>query len=239
VTFFDSAGEVIFDGPLSLVADMSTSGVSPSFTALFSSYYPPGENYPATLEVKALSSLGVASEPITITVTNEIPIVGEGEYCDEFGGLASCDGSLYCIENTCTSSGDLSAECPEDYTVNELTLGVTVSGDNSGSELTGGGTCGGGGPSDYYSFTAEVAGDYSVTLTGLNSEVDTLLVVREYCAYAGEAFELACNDDIDVSNSNYNSSVTLSLVEGQTVYVIADSYDGISTGPYELTVTAN
>ena len=240
ITIYDAAGNDIFGQSFTFGADMSTSGEVPSFTAITVAGYPEENTAPpATIEVSAVSSFGESSEPITLTVSTEIPSAAEGEYCDGRSGIAACAEGIYCVESACTNEENLISECPEENAATELTLGATVQGDNSDSEVTGGGSCGGGGPADFYSFTAATAGDYTFTMTATADNVDPLIIVRDYCRYNAPDFELACNDDIDTEAQNYNSSVVATLSEGQTVYIVADSYDGSAGGTYELTVTAN
>jgi hypothetical protein len=238
ITLYDEAGADLFGESFVFSADTRTSGEAPAFSAITVVGYPEDMAPPATLQISVLSSVGEQSDPITLTVNTMIPTVAETEYCDGSGGIAQCEEDVYCADFACTSAENLLSECPEDYTVNVLTLETSVTGDNSTSEVTGGGTCGGGGPVDVYSFTAVEAGNYTFTLTAEDPEtVDPLLFVREYCRYNNAEFELACNDDIDGEARNYNSSLSVTLEAGQTVYVFADSYNGSFPGAYELSVS--
>ena len=238
ITLYDEAGADLFGESFVFSADTRTSGEAPAFSAITVVGYPEDMAPPATLQISVLSSVGEQSDPITLTVNTMIPTVAETEYCDGRGGVAQCEEGSYCADFACISAENVLSECPEDYTVNVLTLETSVTGDNSTSEVTGGGTCGGGGPVDVYSFTAVEAGNYTFTLTAEDPEtVDPILFVREYCRYNNAEFELACNDDIDGEARNYNSSLSVTLEAGQTVYVFADSYNGSFPGAYELSVS--
>jgi hypothetical protein len=174
-----------------------------------------------------------------VSVSTMVPAAAEGEACDELAALAMCAEGSFCVNEACVAEANLVTECPAEYTVGTLTTAMSVMGDNSTSEITGGGTCGGGGPADVYSFTAETAGAYTFSANTDSGEVDMLMFVRSHCGYAGGSFELACNDDVDPDNMNYNSAVEVTLEAGQTVYVFVDSYNGGFAGTYELSVSAN
>ena len=65
---------------------------------------------------------------------------------------------------------------------------------------------------------------------------DSVLFARRGCAFSGEAFELACNDDIDVEGGNYASAIVFEATAGQTVALFVNGYNGQSAGPFTLTV---
>ena len=105
------------------------------------------------------------------------------------------------------------------------------------STITGGGSCGGGGPSDVYSFTAATAGTYHFTAFAEmedSMEVDMLIFVRSFCGQFLADYELACNDDY----SGLNSGVEVELTEGETVYLFVDSFNGGGTGAYNVTAAS-
>ncbi len=80
-----------------------------------------------------------------------------------------------------------------------------------------------------FEFTAPRAGRYQFATTG--DLADTILWVRSACSLAAPIFELACNDD----SIGAFSSVSIDMIQNQTVYVFVDSYDVEGRGPYRLT----
>lgn len=108
-------------------------------------------------------------------------------------------------------------------------------GDNSAGALHGGGSCGGGGPSEAFTFTAPAAGTYRVATSQLAARANTVVYVRPFCQLP--AYEIACNDDA----GSAASMVDVELAGGETVYIFVDSFidpEGRqATGRYTLTVS--
>ena len=238
LSILDAAGENMFgqdfDFPFEVVADGA------NFVATLSTAWPEDAGAPASVVMIAVDLLGLESEPLTVTVSTELPAVAEGAACDSLEALNVCTDSI-CAAEVCTAEANLVSACPMEYTVTDLNASMLMgSGDNSASMLTlEGASCGGGGPVDVYSFTADAAGSYTITVTGTGDMVDPLVFVRSHCGYDAPRFELACNDDIDGMGGNVNSSVTLTLTAAQTVYLFVDSYNGGSAGAYSIAVAAN
>ena len=97
------------------------------------------------------------------------------------------------------------------------------------------GSCGGGGATEVYSFVANAAGTYVVTLDGAaaneDEEADTLLYARTLCdfQYGTDGIDLACNDDREAPDDmgmggNLNSTIEFEAAEGQTIYLFTDVY---------------
>jgi len=223
-----------FDFPFTVVADGA------NFVATLSTAWPADAPAPASVVLTAVDQLGLTSDPLTVTVSTDLPSVALGEACDRLEALNLCVASV-CAANVCTAEGDLVTTCPMDYAVTDLNASMlTASGNNSMSTLDlDGASCGGGGKVDVYSLTADAAGAYTVTVTGAGDTVDPVVFARTHCGYDAPRFEAACNDDIDGMNDNINSSIALTLTAGQTVYLFVDSYNGASTGAYTIAVTAN
>ena len=93
------------------------------------------------------------------------------------------------------------------------------------------GTCGGGGPTEAISFTADEAGVYTCKVEADGE--DPVLYARSFCSSNLPAAELACNDDVD--NTTANSQISLSLNVGQQIYLLVDGYGGNFKSPYTLT----
>jgi hypothetical protein len=240
VTFLDANGEDLLGQPVALAVDIVVDEMDMSkFTATFSgSWVDPAEMIagPTTISVVASDALGLTSEAFSIEVGTPV-MANEGDACDTYGALSVCGEGFICVE-TCTSSESLDNSCPMDWTVTALELDTATMGDNSASMITAdGGSCGGGGASDVYSFTAATAGTYSFTANGDADTVDMLIYARSYCSSYIPSLELACNDDIDTENMNYNSSIDVELAEGETTYLFIDSYAAQSTGAYTVTAT--
>jgi hypothetical protein len=118
--------------------------------------------------------------------------------------------------------------CPEGVLPN-APLPATVNGSSAGEDSEFSSTCGGGGAPDVaWLFTAPADGDY--TFDTMGSAVDTVLYVLD-----GECTgpQLQCDDDGIVSTTQSMMSVT--LVQDQTVTVVADSF-GLQGGSVNLTV---
>lgn len=195
----------------------------------------------AKVEVETVDATGRVSGKQTVDIT-DAPAVETGGVCDPYGATGICPEGNICWSEanmqpeTCHTEGPA---CPEDYgTIDLLAHAETSSkwvyaGDNSESANHGGATCGGGGPSDVFAFTAPAAGMYTISTGALASGVDTVVSVRQFCQLS--AYDLACNDDI--TSSNVASRVLLSLTEGQTVYFVVGSAAAQTAGGYTLTVT--
>ncbi len=78
---------------------------------------------------------------------------------------------------------------------------------------------------DYYRFTATTSGTYVFTASRSNSSIDTVLGV-----FNSGGSRLGYNDDI--SSTNLNSRLTLSLTAGNTYYVGITNYTGAPGGNY-------
>ncbi|HVT28105.1 MAG TPA: pre-peptidase C-terminal domain-containing protein [Lacipirellulaceae bacterium] len=79
---------------------------------------------------------------------------------------------------------------------------------------------------DYYSFTANASGTYTISATTPSSNLDTVLGV-----FSSSGRRLAFNDDISYP-SNTDSRVTLNLTAGTQYYVGITNYAGYSRGSY-------
>lgn len=118
--------------------------------------------------------------------------------------------------------------CPEGVIPNDP-LPSTVNGSSSGEDSEFGSTCGGAGAPDVaWLFTAPADGDY--TFDTMGSSVDTVLSILD-----GECTgtELQCDDD-GIPNTT-QSMLSVPMLQGQTVTVVADSF-GLQGGNVNLTV---
>ena len=108
-----------------------------------------------------------------------------------------------------------------------------VSGNNSTSRNQGFGTasCGGGGLVDVYYFNANRSGSHIFTSTVVGN-TDTLMYATNECPTLQTSTELACNDDLE--RGNLSSRIRFDLNMGESAYIIVDSYNGSSTGNYNL-----
>ena len=126
--------------------------------------------------------------------------------------------------------------CPDRAEIEEIFINTPISSDNSDSLfLTTGGSCGGGGQTDLYSFTAPSTGRFDFNAVAADGQVDTVLYARSICSDTSASSELACNGH--VTSLPQNSFFRLSLTQGEVVYLFVDSYNGSSTGQYSLSVT--
>ena len=139
-------------------------------------------------------------------------------------------------EGVCSEPPLSEPMCPEGVPLINLTLNMPFSGDNSASLRSDQGGCGGGGPADIYSFVAPSTGSFQFSAEAQVSGVDLLMYARSDCLGVNEGSELACNDNI--ATTNRDSAFTLSLTQGEVIYLVIDSYSGSNAGAYTLTATA-
>ena len=236
VSFFDEAGVDLLGQPINLALDIVISEEDPTqFSASFAgAWVDPAEMIanPATIIVTAFDALGLASEPITITVADPVEVAADAS-CDPYGAINTCVADYVCLD-TCTSLDTIDYACPADWTITDLALDTPLNSDNSASTITGESSCGGGGPSDVYSFTATTAGTYHFTAISEVENVDMLIYARTYCSSFNPTYEPACNDDyIDL-----NSGIEVELTESETIYVFVDSYLGENGGAYTITAVS-
>jgi hypothetical protein len=164
---------------------------------------------------------------------------------DEGGACVPGDAVNVCIEGAscvdldgdatanCTTPSPELAVCPPAYgEVGVLDTAAaapwTIDVDTSMGMHHTNGTCGNGGDGNdvVVSFTAPADGEYVAQMVG---NFDTVLYAREYCGFSDN---LACNDDSEIGGSQ----IFLSLVAGQTIYLIADGYDVDESGMATITV---
>jgi len=193
-----------------------------------------------SVDVEVVDSTGRVSAMIPVDLAPSAA-ADLGAECDPYGVTGICpDGAICWSETTleaeiCQEQGP--ASCPAEYGVIDL-LGHAsgeswvYQGSNADGAVEGGGSCGGGGPTDVFSFTAPDADTYSFATSQLGTNVDTVLYLRNFCQLP--AYELTCNDDFVAGRS---SRVTAALEAGETIFVFVDSVDGTATGSYKLTVS--
>ncbi|MGC6419262.1 MAG: hypothetical protein ACON3Z_19220 [Bradymonadia bacterium] len=80
--------------------------------------------------------------------------------------------------------------------------------------------------------TVPSAGTWVLETSG--SQIDTVLAVRTECERA--VTELACSNDASEALAVRHSALSLDLVAGEHIFVIVDTYHGLSAGEYTLTV---
>lgn len=61
---------------------------------------------------------------------------------------------------------------------------------------------------------------------------DTVIAILDSCG----GTEVACADDLDDLGTT-DSAVEIALLEGQSVIVVVDSYQGLGSGEYQLSIT--
>jgi hypothetical protein len=86
-----------------------------------------------------------------------------------------------------------------------------------------------GGEVDWYRFTAPVGGAHVFQATTPSSDLDTVIAV-----FSSAGQRLAYNDDI--SSSNTDSRLSVSLAAGQTYYLAVTNYTGSPPGAYSLLI---
>ena len=81
-------------------------------------------------------------------------------------------------------------------------------------------------------FQAPSTGEWRFDTVG--SEVDTDVYLRSVCRDAES--ERACNSDVNLPAGMTHSRVVTRLEEGEYVFVVVDSYNGLSRNPFQLTI---
>lgn len=194
----------------------------------------------AEVDVEVVDATGRRSALMKVAVS---PAAGleSTERCDPYEATGICPADHVCWSEP-ESDGDTCREewpvCPEDYGVIDIMAHASgdrwvYTGNFARSANHGAATCGGGGPSDVLAFTAPAAGSYQMATSALGARVDTILSVRRFCDLPSH--ELACNDDQLLSATH--SGVKVDLEEGDTVYILVDSFMGQTAGAYTLTVS--
>ena len=183
-------------------------------------------------------------EPGTYYIAAQSELIGVKLECND------CEGTT-CGDLLCTGIETI-ADCPEDCDPTYGTAPIlnsscfvdtvvnawnssqsSAQGNNSLSSNVnlGPGSCGGGGLTDVYLFTAGQTGSH-IFKTEVIGQTDTVLYARSQCRNTGNSNELACNDD--QRSSDLGSRIRFDLEEGEEAYVIVDSYNGNTTGQYNL-----
>ena len=156
------------------------------------------------------------------------------------GSCGSCAGAATCVAGLCQVPATPGDNCDAPL---ELagSLPIQVSGDTStlaDDFSVGAGDCpglnalGGGDKDAVYRFTAPAAGDYDFTLSGA---FDTALYVATTCADPGGT----CLGDDDQICTGCDEVVSVTLAQGEQVFVYVDSWGGGSAaGAFTLSVDA-
>ncbi|MGK0362260.1 MAG: hypothetical protein ACI9U2_004580, partial [Bradymonadia bacterium] len=195
-------------------------------------------------DVAGIDDTDKTSEIFTINMVQPTPIAEAGASCDAAAAVAICSEGDLCFGRanpgthlTCAAP---QLACFDDVPTAEVSMDEmppwVLMGTNADVEnYVGVSSCGGGGPQAIYTFTAPAAGVYAATTSDI--ETDTLIFVRSHCQLPGEAYELACNDDIEIGVRA--STVEFDVEADQTVYIVVDSFvnEGIpSPGAFTLTI---
>ena len=163
-----------------------------------------------------------------------LPCVEDGAECGD-GSDNDGDGDTDCADADCGAVGACDT-CP-DGDLGAATGAAVTMGSNASASHHRAGSCfdptSAPGNDLAFRFTAPSDGVYTFDTVG--SDYDTLLYVRDGgCSGA----ELACNDDIDLDASNYQSTVDVVLTTGQAVMVVLDSYSALDVGSYVLNIAS-
>ncbi len=169
---------------------------------------------------------GNASAPLNL-MNEQAVVVEAGAACNNV--TATCGPERVCFDGVCSDPA-AAAACPEEWAVTALEAGadgsVEVQGDNTDAEGLRRGSCGGGGGTQVYSYTAAVAGTYNVTMNAADANSDPIVYVRGLCNYnlGARGRDISCG--ADNSPEDTNASAFMTLEEGETVFIFADAYYG-------------
>lgn len=127
------------------------------------------------------------------------------------------------------SPGQGTCESPAVLT-NVTDTSWSATGDTDGAAGVLDGSCSdGSGPEQVFAWTAPSDGRAVVTLQG----PDPVLHVRGECG--APTAEIGCNDDS--SDDTLNSEVVFFAEEGETYFIVADTFDAEEVGPFELALS--
>ena len=200
------------------------------FTGLLQLALPADGPRPATYRARVTDREGLHSEWVGGSLEAPREML-EGEICDNTRLL--CAGDALCAEARCTPPGAL-VECPvawEAYAleVDEFGLSV-VQGDNTGAPGLIQGSCGGGTATQVYRFVPPLDARYEFALNGEGFEADSVLYIRDFCAFDETPFagEVACNDDTENADPAArrplgSSTLQVDLSAGVPYFVFIDS----------------
>ena len=127
---------------------------------------------------------------------------------------------------TSTTTGGDALWCADENLVGALP--IEHDGNNIGASNMLMGSCTDGVNGDEVTFSWTAPSDGTFYMDTIGSEIDTVLYVLDECG----GFELACDDDI--SESTLTSSLTVDLLQGETVLIVVDGYDGEANGNFSL-----
>lgn len=198
------------------------------------------------LGVVVVATLCVVSFTSTASAVIVEPTAApEFDDCNENFVPDVCDLDPNTDEFDCSEFGlvDTSVE-PTDHCVDAqpVQLGSYYIGSTVGADSDGSVTCtGNDAPSVWYQFTAPADGDYTFSLGGTYYQLDgydPAIAVFSSCDVENSDDQLACNDDACSYNDfthGLDSWVSVSLVEGETVYVRVSGFSQYS-GRYQMYV---
>ena len=190
------------------------------------------------VDVDVVDATGLFSSLASATFTDSQEAVVGGA-CDPYGAIGYCPAGLVCwseedsVPEICQADGPV---CPSSYGAIDLAdhvaaEGWSFSGSLAGVDLIETASCGGGGKTRVFSFSAPEAGTYAFQTSALGQGVDTVLSVRSFCQLAG--YELGCSDDAGAGKA---SRVELTLGAGDEVFALVGAKDDATTGAFTLTV---
>ena len=191
------------------------------------------------VDVDLVDATGLISRVSSATFADTEPAVVGGD-CDPYGAIGYCPAGLVCwseedsVPETCQENGPA---CPSSYGAIDLAGhaaggGWSFSGSLAGAGLRETASCGGGGKTRVFSFSAPEAGVYSFATSALGTGVDTVLSVRSFCQLS--AYELACSDD--AVGAGKASRVELELGAGDEVFALVGAKDDVTAGAFTLSV---
>jgi hypothetical protein len=183
------------------------------------------------VRLRLIGADGAAGPAFDVAIQDR-PVLHAGDPCPTAAALGVCSDGNACVATDDPAVHVCGPNCAAGTAYVALDespdpAGWAVDGDNARAPNRPGGTCGGAGPADLYTFSAPETGTYVFATGQSGPALDTVLYVRASCLAGAE---LACNDD--TGGGDY-SRVTLRLVAGQTVYVFVAGARG-AIGPYRL-----
>ena len=237
MTLYGENGRIIYGESFPANFRVSVDDINPSqFTLTHTDFWDVDYEQPIRVAVRAFDQRNLWSQQLIVPIGSPVDI-NDGTPCDPYAAFNLCPSDRVCLSGTCTPPEMIEYACPTHWDVPELLIGTTVNGNQSDSDIIGEGSCGGDGPSDVYRFTAPSTSTYHFIVSDQpfsNSQTsgDPLIYLRSYCSALVPQLERGCNDD----HIDYNSGLAVDLTADETIYLFVDSFQGDSTGPYQLTV---
>jgi len=198
-----------------------------------------GQTGVVTVFVDATAQHAGATEGTATITTSVRDVVATDASCDPTGVTNRCERGARCVSSTCVADS-AALECSEATTLDLSGGSASVTATTYGYAADWyTGSCGyapTGQPEHVYTFTTAGPVDLVASTDDPATNFDTYVYLRSATC---DGTEVACADDVDLTNHNLTSTLSVSALPAGTYYLFVDgSSPSPGTGTYQLTVTA-